>query len=307
MNYYLMPLLLRNKFIGVSNVNNNMNEYTNMVKNKIKELRHQYNLGNYCGRSIFDFIEKFETDGGNIVLFRLPFKNNNLAGFVGYKNNRFSIYTNTNKTLGYEIFTAAHEMFHIIENSTVIKENIILEESIINDEYKRSEISDILADMFAAELLMPEEDVIKEYNRLLDKNVLKKPNESIIIMLQQQYYVEYKAITKRLKEIESVKFDNCMEDELNKILYDGNKLESLTKKLGYSNDINKPSVNKVYLPKLFLKMTEENYKNSSINFNDLIVLFSYCNLEPQDFGYEEDELTDEAKALEARLKAELGE
>lgn len=303
MNYYLMLLLLKNKFIEVSN----MNEYNNIIKNRIRELRQQYNLGNYCGRSIFDFIEKFETDKGNIVLFRLPFENNNLAGFVGYKDSRFSIYTNTNKTLGYEIFTAAHEIFHVIENSTIIKENVILEENISNDGHKNNEISDILADMFAAELLMPEEDVIKEYNRLLDKNMLKRPNESIIIMLQQEYYVEYKAMTKRLKEIKDIEFDDHMEDELNQILSSGNELVNLTKKLGYSNDINKPSINKVYLPKIFLKMTEENYKNSLINFDDLTVLFSYCNLEPQDFGYEEDELTDEAKALEARLKAELGE
>lgn len=285
-----------------------MNEYNNIIKNRIRELRQQYSLGNYCGRSIFDFIEKFETDRANIVLFRLPFENNNLAGFVGYKNNRFSIYTNTNKVLGYEIFTAAHEIFHIIENSTTIKENVILQENISNDGHKNTdEISDILADMFAAELLMPEDDVVKEYNRLLDKNMLKRPNESIIIMLQQEYYVEYKAMTKRLKEIESIEFDNHMEDELNKILSSEKELMNLTKKLGYSNDINKPSINKVYLPKLFLKMTEENYKNSLINFDDLTVLFSYCNLEPQDFGYEEEELTDEAKALEARLKAELGE
>lgn len=303
MNYYLMLLLLKNKFIEVSN----MNEYNNIIKNRIRELRQQYNLGNYCGRSIFDFIEKFETDKGNIVLFRLPFENNNLAGFVGYKDSRFSIYTNTNKTLGYEIFTAAHEIFHVIENSTIIKENVVLEEDISDDGHKNNEISDILADMFAAELLMPEEDVIKEYNRLLDKNMLKRPNESIIIMLQQEYYVEYKAMTKRLKEIKDIEFDDHMEDELNQILSSGNELVNLTKKLGYSNDINKPSINKVYLPKIFLKMTEENYKNSLINFDDLTVLFSYCNLEPQDFGYEEDELTDEAKALEARLKAELGE
>lgn len=303
MNYCLMLLLLKNKFIEVSN----MNEYNNIIKSRIRELRQQYNLGNYCGRSTFDFIEKFETDKGNIVLFRLPFENNNLAGFVGYKDSRFSIYTNTNKTLGYEIFTAAHEIFHVIENSTIIKENVILEENISNDGDKNAEISDILADMFAAELLMPEEDVIKEYNRLLDKNMLKRPNESIIIMLQQEYYVEYKAMTKRLKEIKDIEFDNHMEEELNQILSSGNELVNLTKKLGYSNDINKPSSNKVYLPKLFLKMTEENYKNSLTNFNDLTVLFSYCNLEPQDFGYEEDELTDAAKALEARLKAELGE
>lgn len=284
-----------------------MSEYNTIIKNKIKELQQQYNLGNYCGHSIFDFIEKFETDGGNIVLFRLPFKNNDLAGFVGYKDNRFSIYTNTNKTLGYEIFTAAHEIFHIIENGTVIKENVILEGNISNDECNKREINDRMADVFAAELLMPEEDVIKEYNKLLDNNMLKKPNESIIVMLQQQYYVEYKAMTKRLKEIKNIEFDNYMEDELNKILWNENKLISLTKKLGYSDDINKPSVRKVYLPKLFLKMTEENYKNLSTTFDDLTVLFSYCNLSPQDFGYEEDELTDEAKALEAKLKAELGE
>ena len=196
MNYYLMPLLHKNKFIEVSD----MSEYKKIILDKAKELRQQYSLGNYCGRSIFDVIEKIETDGGNILLFRLPFKNDDFAGFVGYKNNRFSIYTNTNKTLGYEIFTAAHEIFHIIENSTMIKENMILEENTSDDKYEENDMSDVLADMFAAELLMPEEDISKEYNHLLDKNGLKKPNEVIIIMLQQQYFVEYKAVTKGLKK-----------------------------------------------------------------------------------------------------------
>ena len=55
-----------------------------------------------------------------------------------------------------------------------------------------------------------------------------------------------------------------------------------------------------------IKVIEENYKNNYTTFDDLIVLFGYCNLSPEDFGYEEDELTDGAKVLMERIKAQLG-
>ena len=98
-----------------------------------------------------------------------------------------------------------------------------------------------------------------------------------------------------------------MEENINKIIYNENELFKLTQRLGYTNNINKPSDINVYLPKSFLRMTEENYKKSLTNIDDLTVLFSYCNLSPKDFGYEEDYMSDEAKALEAKLKVKLGE
>lgn len=298
-----MLLLLKNKFIGVSK----MSAIGKIIQNKANELRQQYNLGNYCGRNIFDVIEKLVIDGNNPLFFRLPFQNNELAGFVGYKKNRFAIYTNINKNLGYEIFTAAHEIYHIIENSLTVKEEIVIQEKINKDKAAETDYSEILADIFAAELLMPEKDIVKEYNRLLDKYRLPYADESIIIILQQMYFVEYKAVTKRLREIKKIDFDEQNEAQLNQILLQKNELSKLTKRLGYTNDLNEPSRNRVYLPKLILTMIKENYDNLLINYDDLTVLFSYCNAIPEDFGYEEDEeLTDAAKTLEAKLKVKLG-
>jgi len=58
---------------------------------------------------------------------------------------------------------------------------------------------------------------------------------------------------------------------------------------------------------VILTMIEENYKSSLITYDDLVVLFSYAGVNPEDFGYEEDEeLSDAAKALGKKLKARLG-
>ncbi|MHB1393700.1 MAG: ImmA/IrrE family metallo-endopeptidase [Clostridia bacterium] len=276
-----------------------MDAYKSMIYSNINKLRQQYNLGNYCGRSIFDIIEKIEIDGRNPLLFRLPFKNNGFSGFVGYKSDRFSVFINSSKTLGYEIFTAAHEIYHLVENAAIIKENTVVEEA----ETLKKETSEMAADIFAAELLMPETDISKEYERLMKINRLKKPNEALIISLQQEYSVEYKAITKRLTELHII--DDKNEKALNEIIVKGNELFKLTQKLGYSNQLNEPT-KAVYLPRELLKAIEENYKNNYTTFDDLIVLFGYCNLSPEDLGYEEDELTDGAKALMERIKAQLG-
>ena len=276
-----------------------MDAYKSIIYDKINKLRQQYNLGNYCGRSIFDVIEKIEIDGSNTLLFRLPFKNNGLSGFVGYKNDRFSVFINSSRTLGYEVFTAAHEIYHLIENVSLIKANTVVEEN----ETLKKETSEIAADLFAAELLMPEKDILKEYERLLKINGLKNPDETLIINLQHQYFVEYKAITKRLTELHVI--DDKVEQSLNKILVKENELPKLTQKLGYLNQLNEPTKT-VFLPRVFLKAIEKNYKNNNTTFDDLVVLFGYCDLSPEDFCYEEDELSDGTKYLIEQIKSQLG-
>ena len=278
-----------------------MEAYKEIIQEKIKILRQHIDLGNYYGRSIFDVIEKVRIENKYPLLFRLPFKNDGLSGFVGYKNECFSVFLNSSRTLGYEVFTAAHEIYHLLENKSIIKEKTVLEE----DETNRStEMREIIADMFAADLLMPASDISSQYDLLMSSNGFKNPDETLIINLQQQYYVEYKAITKRLKELH--KIDEKFEQKLNGILNKDNGLTKLTQKLGFSNMLNEPS-RVVYLPQKLLKAVEKNFRSGYTSNDDLLVLFSYCDLMPQDFGYEEDDLSEDAKALEAKLRAELGE
>jgi len=56
-----------------------------------------------------------------------------------------------------------------------------------------------------------------------------------------------------------------------------------------------------------LKAIEENYKDKSINYDDLLVIFGYGNLNPESFGYEkENSLSDEVKKFMEQLDQELG-
>ena len=277
-----------------------MSAYEEIVKKRVDRLREDYSMGNYCGRSLFSIIEKIKLDDNkSINLFRLPFKENNVSGFVGYKNDQFVIFTNTSKNLGYEIFTLAHEIYHLLENESIIKSEVALNESEEN-----RDLSDDIADMFAAELLMPKDSFNADLNRLMSEDSLQVPDIKLIVELQHEYYVEYKEVTKRLRELNLI--DSDLEYSLNEILKNEKEIKNITKKLGYSNELNEPS-RAVHLPKRFLKAIEENYRNNKINYDDLIVVFGYCNLMPEDFGYEEDELLSEAaKSLLEKLNKQLG-
>jgi Zn-dependent peptidase ImmA (M78 family) len=277
-----------------------MDPYKEIIAKDISRLRQQYDFGNYWGRSLFDIIEKLKLDSNrDILLFRLPFNISNISGFVGYKNEQFVVFTNTNKNLGHEIFTLAHEIYHLLENENVIREEVIIKE--LDDV---CDYNDDIADKFAEELLMPESKLKKEYERLLYEDDLTVADEKLIIQLQQLYYVEYKAVTKRLAELGLIGFDR--KEKLDEILDEKENLLKLTKKLGFSNDLNVPS-REVVLPRKFLKAIEENYKNKNITYDDLIVIFGYGNLKPEFFGYEEENsLSDEAKKFIRQIDEELG-
>lgn len=276
-----------------------MEIYEGIVHEKVKKLKSDYGIGDKCGRSLFSIAEKFKLKNGNhINLFRLPFKENNVAGFVGYKNNQYVIFTNTSKNLGYEIFTLAHEIYHLLENEAEVREQVAIKES---EQYTND--SDAIADLFAAELLMPRSVITDDFNNFLQNSKLKIPNFKIIIQLQQEYYVEYKAVTKRLREIGLI--DEKLEIELNSIL-SGDKLNITTQKMGYTLELNEPS-NEVKLPMKYLIALEENYENGAITYDDLTVIFGYCNQTPQNFGYQSDEsLSDSALQFMDELNKELG-
>lgn len=277
-----------------------MSEYEQIIYRLIDRLRSDYHFGEYCGRSLFSIVEMIRLNSKEPVdLFRLPFIENSVAGFVGYKNNQFVIFTNTSKTLGYEIFTLAHEIYHLIENSSEIKKDIA-----ISAYDKTSDDNDDIADMFASELLMPKDLFKKDYNKLIEEYNLTTPDYKLIIELHQLYYVEYKAVVNRLLELDLI--NESLEEFLNNAIKNRKEFYNITKKLGYTNELNKSSYI-VHLPKRFLKILNDNYNKKVTSFNDLLVIFSYCNLTPEDFGYEEDEsLSEGARSLLESLNKQLG-
>lgn len=275
-----------------------MSQIKEIINSKINYIRDNYDLNNKCGRSLFSIVQEIELKNGErIDLFRIPFKEQNIAGFIGYKNERFVIFTNTNKNLGYEVFTLAHELYHILENNNLIKEEIaVLEDTSLSID------SDEMADMFAAELLMPEMHLKKEVKKFLNNSSENKITPAFVVKLQQDYYVEYKAMTKRLKEIGLI--DCEKEKELNDIAQT-DALILLTKRLGYDNSLNEKS-GVISLPSKYLLALEENRKLNKIDYDELHVIFSYCDKAPEYFGYyKEDLLSDEDISFMNKLTEEL--
>ena len=266
-----------------------MNELEQLAYDRATDFRDKYGVGNYCAKQLTHILEMLEvTEMVRIKLIRTPFENLNLAGFIGYKYNAFIIVTNTNHTLGSERFTIAHEIFHLLNNRVLIKENMVIGEV---ENTEPSSPNEIMANAFAAELLMPKNDIMSYVNRLT-ANGSGILDESTIIKLQQVYGVGYLAITKRLVEVGIITQDK--EQVLNQIVDDSKRLEELTIKLGYDNDLNIPS--KVTLiSQKDLETIKENYDNGNTSYDDLVRIFSYLGCDPEKFGYEDSQkITNEA-------------
>ncbi|OAA85089.1 ImmA/IrrE family metallo-endopeptidase [Clostridium coskatii] len=265
-----------------------LNDSLNIGYERAINFRDKYGLGNYCGKNLLDILSRIEEyEKISLKLIRTHFSNLKLAGFIGYKNNTYIIVTNSNQTLGKERFTIAHEIYHLLENRVYLKKKLIIEQPEYNDENIK-DINEKRANAFAAELLMPKED-IDEYLKKISIDKDGGISELTIIEMQNLYGVDHTAVTKRLIELNLI--DDDKQKDLEKILKDEGKLESLTKNLGYDNKLNTPSKVKSLSAK-DLQLIKSNYDNGYIDYNDLVVIFGYLGCQPEDFGYEQYEEND---------------
>ena len=281
-----MPCLRKMRLTEVSS----LTDFKEIAYEQAKNFRDKYKLGNYCAKQLLDIIDLIEqAEMVNIKLIRTPFKNKELAGFIGYKYETFVIVTNTNLTLGNERFTIAHEIYHLLQNRVYIKQNCIIEEVVSND---AKNIVENMANYFAAELLIPGEDLLNYANKMT-QNKTKEMDYYSVVQLQQKYGVDYIAITKRLKEIEFI--DDKMQEKLEKILFAEGELEKITKTLGYDNKLNIPSKD-AYLLQKDMEIIKENFDEGYTSYDDLVRIFGYLGCQPEKFGYENKiDLTDAAK------------
>lgn len=261
-----------------------MDDLKSLAYEQAINFRDKHELGNYCAKQLLEIIDLLQTtERVPIKIIRTVFNNENLSGFIGFKKGTFIIVTNTNHKLGSERFTIAHEIYHLINNRTAIKKNPIIEVITCNNDDPK----EIRANAFAAELLIPKDDVKEQLN-----NMTKDIDPSIIVQLQQKYGVSYIAITKRLNEIGVI--DNKKQKELEQIDSNAVALEKLTKNLGYTNELNVPS-KEMYLPPKDLNNIKVNYEKCHTTYDDLVRIFSYLGCEPEKFGYENNiQITDSA-------------
>ena len=290
-----MRCVHKKKYIEVSDLAGAIEFAEEMAIN----FRDKYGLGYYCAKQLMEILNLLEQNERiKIELIRTPFKNLKLAGFIGYKDDTIFIITNSNQTVGKERFTIAHEIYHLLQNRVLLKREAVIEEKADNNEDDLN-VQEQMANCFAAELLIPKEDIKAHILQMTD-NQTKSIEPAIVIQLQHKYGVDYIATTKRLKEIGLIS-DN-KKQELDGILSLDGKLEETTKKLGLENELNTPSKDNFMMYKNF-DIIKTNFENGHTTYDDLVRIFGYLGCTPEKFGYDNKiELSDDAKHFIKSLK-----
>jgi len=245
-----------------------------LTRLRIKELAEEVR-GKYAKKGLSDI---FDILSEAAFLIRKPLETNEISGFSTYFEDRFIVFLNSNFTLGHERFTGAHELYHIVYNPDILKkEKVILDK----EKYKEEEET---ADIFASEFLMPEDYVKEIFYKIInvDKNSVLPRH---VIRIQNYLKVSYKAMLKRL-----IQLDLCSKGKYEELVQicsieNKEKLQSLTKREGYSTELIVPS-KVTYISKEYIEYVKNNYERGNISYENMKSSFEFIGLTPDDFGYE---------------------
>jgi len=212
------------------------------------------------------------------LLVRKPLDTDELSGFSTYFEDHFIVYLNSNFTLGHERYTGAHELYHIIYNSDILKKEKIL----MNDELHRLE--DLKADVFASEFLMPEDYVKEVFYKIVnvDKHSIMPRH---IVRMHNFFKVSYKAMLKRL-----IQLDLCSSDKYGELsdicsLENIEQLQDLARREGYGTELIVPT-KLTYIPTEYIEFVKGNYERGNISYGSLKKTLGYIGLTPEQLGYE---------------------
>lgn len=193
---------------------------------KAKDTRLKYGLGDYEFVDIFKILQYNE----NVNIIKMPFTNE-FSGAILEKGNIKTIMLNSSMTLGRQIFTLAHELYHL------------LYDSLKNGDYS----IEAEADEFASHFLMPEIGLLKQLESRDSLNI-KNIDISDLIFIQQFFMISHQALLKRLR--------------LNPEDYSSINLVQQAKLLGYDSDLylatNEELKIHSNLPEIAKKLLEEN-------------------------------------------------
>ena len=253
---------------------NNLNLPGESFRLQIKDLAEEVRI-KFARKGLSDI---FDILTEAAFLIRKPLDTDELSGFSTYFEEQFIVYLNSNFTLGHERYTGAHELYHLIYNADILKKEKVL----LDDEKYKAE--DTKADVFASEFLMPEDYVKEVFYKIVnvDKdNILPRH----IVRMYNYFKVSYKAMLKRL-----IQFDLCSISKYEELadicsLENMGKLQSLTKREGYSIELIIPS-KKTYVPPEYIGFVKSNYERGNISYKNMKNSLEFVGLTPEQFGYD---------------------
>lgn len=239
------------------------------IKGMADEVRYKF-----IKKGIIDIFDVLENQA---FFIRKPLEDVNISGFSTYFKNEFIVMLNSAYTLGHERFTGAHELYHIIFNKDILKNEKLIEE---DKHYKE----DIKANIFAAEFLMPEDYVKELFYKLVDVSP-NKIEARHIVRLNNELKVSYKAMLKRLVQLDLCDISLYKDLEVYGSLEYSSELQDITKKEGYDISLIVPS-KKSFISKEYIEIARRNYEDNKISYTKISELLEFIQRKPSDYGYE---------------------
>lgn len=204
------------------------------------------------------------------------------------------VFINTNLPYEKQIFAAAHELAHIWSVSADVSETLVTssdEDSPISMNEADSAIpskDELIANRFAAELLIDENTVHDLYHRYVEGKT-KYPKEVqlifLVLCLMDYYLVPYKMTVLRLEELGLITPQE--EESLLSVPREGeNSISQLQKRLGLCERNNEITKTKKFAD--FIDLAIQDYQSELITFAKLRQLLSIFDLTPENMGIMEE-------------------
>ena len=232
-----------------------------LAKKRSIEIRNSLGLGQSPISDIFTLMESI-----GIVLFKTPLQNNSLSAIFMQDKRNYLVIINSNKTLGHQIFSAAHELSHYFFDKQMVAGICSVNKYSQNLPYEQ------LADQFASEFLMPDSGIIASAEPR--KNRQGKLDLFDIVFLQQYYKVSWSAI---LNKLVSLNYINDADE------YKNIGITRLTKMLGYDTNL-VSKTNNVIVSRKYIELALKCYENDNISKSKLKEYLSDVNIEISDIN-----------------------
>ncbi len=157
----------------------------NIAKLRANEIRNKLGLGQQPVADIINLLEEL-----NIVVFKKHFSDSNVSALFMKDRKNYLVVINSNRTLGHQIFSAAHELHHFFYDKELSGRvcDVNSEAGVFERE--------TLANDFASHFLMPDEGVISVAEKR--KNKSGSLDLYDIVFLQQYFKVSWVSMLRKL-------------------------------------------------------------------------------------------------------------
>lgn len=242
------------------------------AKSRARQYRRELGLGEEPILDIFDLIER-----QGVILVRYPSPSDKLSALIAKDTDNYYIYINSDMSLGHQIFSGSHELYHYRYD----KDN--LQVIACKPLTKQEDPSELMADYFAGEFLMPEDTVIAFWKRF---GRIHRIEPRHVIIMACSFRVSFTAMLYTLLRLKLI--GGPVYGGLKKLSNPENKelLQKWYEWSGYTTELIEPT--RMELPKAFIEAATSNYVSGKVSYKKIESLLKPWMKKPEDLGIEYD-------------------